>query len=501
MRKIVALTLAALALTTPVMAYEGEIGYFGGITPGDKLPKSTVLAAQGDKKPSRVTLPYKETLYLSGKAVTVEGTLEIRPQVLDKEKGAGKYSETYVVKAENKDANSKVTRTLTLDTSYVYDDVQKQTTKTSEVKKWTEIVVAEGQTYQIDAGKSSFSKSIVEDYTPGVTYYRGDVSYEAVYRPVSGGGDKFVVMRVDGPVYGYEHAYSKTETQRRNIYIENGGNTYYIEETPTYTTNKDLQYGANEPGAISFAGNYKEVLSGKGTVMYDIKAGHPGLYEDELRGSVGINDVPSFEQLQAYDLVHLKGHPAESDVRKMYSMKIFTDSPSSFSPNQVVTRGEYIKMLVRALKIELPKEEKKKGVGKDKEEEVIIFTDIKKEDPLYPYAMAAYNSGLINGGKLNPGVYLTREEMLAMNVRAIGLQRLGIATGGMYTPFIDDARISSWAKASVYAASRIGLVEGSNGYLFPDKKVTYAEVAAFMNRMLDYLRYDLEKDYNEKMMM
>ena len=131
----------------------------------------------------------------------------------------------------------------------------------------------------------------------------------------------------------------------------------------------------------------------------------------------------------------------------------------------------------------------------------LVFYDISTESALYPYAMAAYNAGLISGGWLSPNTKLTREEMILMNVRAIGLERLGIATGGVYTPFMDDGQISGGYKTAVYAASRIGIISDSNGYIFPQKQVTVAEVAAFMNLFLDYLRYELRTDYDEKLML
>lgn len=502
MKKFIAFLLAGVLSCTSVLALEGEMGYFGGISPGQKLPTTTELAQQKNKKVSKYTLPYKENIYITGKPVTVTGTIEFKPADINLEEPTGAYTESYIIKAEDKATDSKVTRTITLDTKYIYDASRKQMTKTSEMKKWTEVVKVEGNTYQLDSKQSSFSKSMIEDYTPGIMYYSGDVQYEAVYGDVTGENGSTVSVKSGGRVYGYDHAYAKTETQKRKIWVENGKEQYYIEETPTFTSHKDLQYGANEPGAISFAGNYKELISGEGAVMYTIIAGNQGLYDDEKVGAVNVTNTPSIEQLPFVDIPQMAGHPALSDVKKMYSLGIFTGNPKAFSPNQVVTRGEYITMLVRALQIPVPATDaKKSSKKKDTQDVVNPFTDIDEQDSIYPYAMAAYNSGLVDAGAFNDGAYLTREELLVLNIRAIGLERLGIASGGMYTPYIDDNLVSSWAKSSVYAASKIGLIESNNGYLIPKKKVSYIEAASFINRLLEYLRYDLQKDYNEKMMM
>lgn len=505
MKKIAAAFLALTLFSTNLYALEGEMGYFGGISTGQKLSTTTEALQEKPKRVSKYTLPYKENIYLTGKAVEVSGIIEIRPGTPDLEKKpVGSYSESYVIKAESPDGENRVTRNISLETKYVYDASLRQMTKTSEIKKWTETIVADGQTYSLDQKQSSFSKSMLEDYTPGVMYYRGDLQYEAAYRDVSNGdGTGYVTVSVNGPIYGYDQAFAKTETQKRSINIDKGDTQYYIEETPTFTVHKDLQYGANEPGAISFAGNYKELIRSEGNHTYNILVGDPELYNKEKMGSMNITNSSTIEQLPIPDLSKVAGHPAKSDIEKMYSLKIFTKDPSKFSPNQVVTRGEYIEMLVRAMQLPLPEEKKKSSYTSNKNQvaEPKVFTDISSSNALYPYAMAAYNAGLIGGGKFNANTPLTREDMYVLNVRLIGLERLGLGIGGMYTPFVDDAQISSYAKSSIYAASRLGLIPSSNGYLFPKRNVTYAETAALLGQLIEYLRYDLQKDYNEKMMM
>lgn len=503
MKKLGAVLLVLTLLSTNLYAIEGEMGYFGGISTGIKLQTTTELAQNKPKRVSKYILPYKENIYLTGKAVPVEGTIEVRPGKVDLEDGAGKYIETYIVKAQSADGKDQIARTLTLDTQYIYDANMRQMTKTSTIKKWTETIVVGGQTYTLDQNQSSFSKSMLEDYTPGVMYYRGDVQYEAVYRDVSNGtGQNYITVSVGGPIYGYDHALAKTETQKRRISIDKGERQYYLEETPTLTVHKDIQYGANEPGAISFAGNYKEMIRSEGNHTYQIHIGDIGLYDKEKKGSMNVMNAPSIEQLPAPSLPQMNGHPAKSDVEKMYSMKIFTKDPSKFSPNQVVTRGDYITMLVRAMQLPLPETKKPSySSNKNKQSEPEVFKDLSKESTYHPYAMAAYNAGLISGGIFGANQPLTRESMYLLNVRLIGLERLGLGIGGMYTPFIDDAQIASHAKSSIYAATRLGLIPSANGYLFPKREVTYGEVAALLGQLMEYLRYDLQKDYNEKMMM
>lgn len=504
MRKILTLGISFILLATSTFAAEGEMGSFGGITPGVKLETLTSMAQTSKKSTtSKYTLPYKENIYLSGKAELVEGTVTISPgKGVDKEKAQGTYTERYVMEATNTDGTVKLTRDITFETQYIYEANRKQTTKVTTAKKWKEVITVRGKSYKLDSTKSQYSKSILEDETPGVLYYRGDVHYEAVYEGVGNPGEeKNIVVAVNTPIYGYEQAFSKTETQKREITIDlSSGKGYAIEETPTVTVYRDIQYGANEPTAISMAGNYKEIIRSEGALSYNILQGNIELYDDELSGMINIENSPTIEQLSIPTALNLKGHPAETQIKKMYSMKIFDENPLTFSPNQVVTKKEYVKMLVTALQIPLPEEKSTRSSSK-KEAEPSPFKDIKEGDSYYPYAMAAYNAGLVDGGYFSGNTKMTRELMYVLNVRAMGLERLGLGTMASYTPFVDDGQIAIWAKSSIYAASNLGIITPSNGYVFPKKIVTKAECATFLDQLINYLRYELQKDYNDKMLI
>ena len=495
-KKISAILLTYLLSVTPLWAAEGEMGYFGGISPGVKLPTITSLAQKKKATTiSKFTLPYKENIYITGVPIAVEGTIEVRPGKVDKSKGQGKYVENYIIKAQSADGKNKVTRSMSFDTQYIYEEERKQLTKTSQMKKWTETIVIDGVTYSLDQSQSTFTKSILEDYTPGVMYYRGDIQYDAVYRNVTAtSGNSYVTVSVNGPIYGYEQAFAKTETQRRNIMIDAGNDQYAIEETPTFTVHKDIQYDTNEPGAISFSGNHKEFIRSEGVLGFNILVGDSFLYEDEQVGTLNVETSPVIEQLSVQEAPHLKGHPAEADIKRMYSMKILDDDITKFSPNKVITKQEYIKMLVKALQLPIPD---------DKEITKITspFKDLSASSAYYKYALAAYQAGLVDAGQFSGGTSMTREHMYVLNVKLIGLERLGIATLEAYTPFVDDGKISNGAKDSIYAASKIGLIQADNGYIFPKKYVTNVDACTFLNQLINYLRYDLQKDYNEKMMM
>ncbi|MDR2939313.1 MAG: S-layer homology domain-containing protein, partial [Clostridiales bacterium] len=66
------------------------------------------------------------------------------------------------------------------------------------------------------------------------------------------------------------------------------------------------------------------------------------------------------------------------------------------------------------------------------------------------------------------------------------------------TPFVDDSNIVDWAKQEIYAANRIGLISsGTDGRIRPLDSISKAEGAALINRLIDYMRVDMQKDYTE----
>ena len=505
MKKLAVLAISLALMVSSTYAAEGEMGCFGGISTGIKMETLTSLAQTSKKKTtSKYTLPYKENIYLTGQAETVEGTVEIKPgKEIDKEKGEGTYTETYKMTAQNSAGTVKLTRNVTLEVQYIYDATLKQATKNTTMKKWSEIVTINGQSYKLDSDKSEFSKSILEDYTPGVLYYSGNVHYNAVYTKAGDSKGSSITVSVNAPIYGYEQAFAKSEAQQRTITVDLGsGDGYEITETPTFTVYRDITYANNEPTAISMVGNYKEIMRSEGALSYNIIQGNASLYEDDYSGMIGVQSNPTVEQLSYPTALNLAGHPAETQIKKMYSMKIFSQNAATFSANAVVTKKDYITMLVKALQIELPEEENtKKRSSKKNNQPVNPFTDLATTDPSYRYILAAYNAGLVDGGAFNGNSYLTRESMYVINMRAIGLQRLGIATADAYTAFVDDNQIANWAKSSIYAAAKLGIITSANGYVYPKKTVTYAECATFLDQLINYLRYDLQKDYIDKMLL
>ncbi len=500
MKKIISFSLSLImtfASVTPTLAYVGDMGYFGGTSEGRRLLKTSdeVLEKAGTSKSSsnkNSNFDYKEMVFLGGEPAEFEGTLTIKSNGDDIDYIAepqGTYKETYTTDVNSKTGDTSVKRNVTYTVNYYTSG--DQVIKDYEATAWRETITTPGGSFTLDDDASNFDMSIIEDHKPGVVYYKGDISSKAVYTDGT-------TQSQEGSFYGYYSAYSSTETHRLDGTIDygDGSGQYQYQVRPSVTVDKTIVYDKNEPLLTSFEGNYKEVISNESGLMYNVYITPPKYYNVTKSGQTDIQAFNTFEQLVAPDTSYLKGNFAEYDIKKLFAMGILDGDPKHYQPSQAITRGQYVEMLAKAIKLDTTKFEG--TTGSKKNPTAIVFPDVPSTRDDYKYIMAAYESGLTIGrenGHYYPDATLTREEAIVILLRALGLESLGLDTTPV-TPFVDDAKISGWAKRNIYAAQRIGLISGdANGKFNPQTFVTKGEAAALVNRLIDYMRDDLQADY------
>lgn len=492
LNRAVAFIMGLSIFTTSVYANPLDFGIFGGITEGRKLPKTTEQLLNTNKNTKNdLKSTYKEIIFLSGQPKEYNGNITVSSKATElSDKGSYKVS----YKVQNGDTTPEgMTITRTMDYNVNYRQEENQTIKDYEVSNWTETITVDGKTYTIDNKESKSSISIIEDKTPGVTYYKGDISHRAVYTS----GEEKVVQDISGVIYGYNSAWSSTETQRLNCTVSTKDWQMEYQLRPSVSVNKTLEYSKNEPTAISFEGNYKEVMQNKSGLSYNIYVLPPQFtYTTPTSGNVSVPSFNTFEQLVAPDISYLKGHFAEEDIKKMFAMQVLTGEPKFYKPNEAITRGQFTQMLVKAIKLPIDsntKSNKKASVD-------VVFSDVLPERQEYPYIMAAYKAGLVVGKDNNNFAIdepIERQEAIVILLRALGLEHLGLDPTPI-TSFTDDKYIDNWAKREVYAANRIGIVSGDeNGKFNPKLFINKAEAAAIINRLINYMRYDMQVDYTE----
>lgn len=133
----------------------------------------------------------------------------------------------------------------------------------------------------------------------------------------------------------------------------------------------------------------------------------------------------------------------------------------SFNPKNSITRAEFIKIITSILGLDIK-------TGK-----VINFTDVKEGDWFYPYVNAAYKAGIVkgSGSRFNPGEKITREQMAAIIIRALGIKAVKPAAA-----IKDVNAVSDCFKTDVETIFALGLMVG-NGTRFNPKDFATREMA------------------------
>ena len=368
--KFLIMILSFIFITSTVYANVGDFGFSGGISEGRTLPKTTEQLLKSSKSSTKLQTSYKEMIFLNGQAKEFVGTLvtNVKGNVTG---NSGTYTVSYVI-SNSAETDNKISLSRNISYKVNYRREGTQIIKDYEVSKWSEKIVINDKTYNLDPNSSKSTISIIEDETPGVDYYKGDISQRAVYTV----NNEKVINEISGSIYGYSSAWSSTETQRLNgtIISDNWQMEYQVR--PSVSVGKVLQYSENEPTAISFDGNYKEVMQNKSGLSYTILANSKTQLNNSTSGNTSIPVYNTFEQLVAPSLANLKGHFAESDIKKLFSMQVLSGDTSYYNPSQSITRGEYIQMLARAIKLPIEEISDKKTSSYG-----VIFSDVLPNRP------------------------------------------------------------------------------------------------------------------------
>ncbi len=495
---LLSVSLLVTAVPTDVFAQSGYIGYFGGITEGKRLPKTSETLLELNSASKNETFTYKEYILIDKTPVLFEGEMEITSKEPEELSDKGSYTiRIEIAPTDTSTGDGTIERDITYQVNY-YKDEDNNVIKDYTTTKWSETLTTATGTYELDTKRSYYDLSIVENYAPGVMYYKGDVSSKAYYTGGLG-EDGVVEVTKTGSIFGYNSAWSNTETHRIDTYVSNGEDTFNYQIRPSVSVYKDLQYGTNEPTYTSFAGNYREVLTNESGLFYTILNKSNSMYLTDDTGYASVDSRNYFEQLAPVNLTSLKGAPYYSDVEKLYGMGVLDGDPNLFQPTQAITRAEFVTMLVKAFKLSTADYEVQSS-RKSKVPMASYYADISSSRDDFKYIMAARDYGVAYGstdGHFYPDGYITRQEAICMIVRSLGLQTMGI-TGNPQSPFIDDEDIANWAKNDLYTAYKIGIVStGEDFKINPRQTLSKADAAVIVNSMVDYLRYTLKENYAE----
>lgn len=174
-------------------------------------------------------------------------------------------------------------------------------------------------------------------------------------------------------------------------------------------------------------------------------------------------------------------HWAKDSINDMGSRMVVTGTGNgTYEPERSITRAEFAAIIVRALG--LAQSEGESGFG-----------DVARSDWFNGYVGTAVAYGLITGydsTSFGPNDAITREQAMAILARAMKKTGLddtltGSQAAALLAAYTDGGAVSSYAKASVAACLKTGVVNGSSTTtLSPKDDVTRAEVAVMVQRLL-----------------
>lgn len=178
----------------------------------------------------------------------------------------------------------------------------------------------------------------------------------------------------------------------------------------------------------------------------------------------------------------VQNHWAEEVINLLGSKLIIGGIDAhNFAPQRAITRCEFAALLNRALGLkELP--------GSSPQ-----FIDITEKDWYCKAVKICAQYGLVGGypdGSFQPQNNITREEAMAVLVRAMKLAGMdpGLKEGELQkqlSRFRDNEKVSEWAQESVAVNVKYGIIVGRDELLAPQDKITRAEAAAIIARVLE----------------
>ncbi|WJH36062.1 S-layer homology domain-containing protein [Paenibacillus sp. CC-CFT747] len=176
----------------------------------------------------------------------------------------------------------------------------------------------------------------------------------------------------------------------------------------------------------------------------------------------------------------IEGHWAERELRLMLDYDAIDTKDGKVTPDQSITRGEMIKMLMIAIR----------GgdtyAGMYDTARSASFKDVANGSAFYPYVEAALEAKLIDRGTgtFDPESRISREDLAVLLVRALGYNNLADQPDLFNLKVSDAGAITH--KGQVAIVTSLGIMSpGDDGSFEPGREVTRAQAAVAFYRYLE----------------
>ncbi|WLR51353.1 S-layer homology domain-containing protein [Bacillus tianshenii] len=207
------------------------------------------------------------------------------------------------------------------------------------------------------------------------------------------------------------------------------------------------------------------------------------IYLDAVEGAWISSDTGSPYQIEV-NAEDIEGHWAEKELRLMVEYRALQpDTEGKIYPDKPITRGEMIKMLMLTQR---PAHYYREMSTKYAEQST--FNDVSSGSPYHVYIEEAVRQGLIEGKAedFHPNEKVSREELALLITKALGYDKLAQKDALFKLSFKDSEAINE--RGPVAIMQHLGIMNGVNGYFYPERKVTRAEAAK------SYYQYLKERD-------
>lgn len=176
--------------------------------------------------------------------------------------------------------------------------------------------------------------------------------------------------------------------------------------------------------------------------------------------------------------IDVPGHWAEQYISSLADTSIVSGVGGGyFQPDATMTRAMFVTIIGRVAKVD------KNTYTNSK------FSDVSINEWYGPYVAWAAEKRITTGfedGSFAPNNTISREQMAVIIMRYASVSGITLPQKTEAKIFIDDSLISSWAKDSVYAAQKAGLISGrSDGSFDPKGTATRAEVCTIIYRLIN----------------
>jgi hypothetical protein len=318
-------------------------------------------------------------------------------------------------------------------------------------------------------GSSSSVKAITYTGKSGAGVFMKDSDFNSVCRELTDNQLNYVYFSLPSDTlgtlyYGY--------TQDGNYSAKVRSDTKYYYDGSPYLLNVSFvpARGFNGMASITYTGYDITGVSYTGVIQISSSdASQTPIDTSTLVSSKYFNDVDtSYSWAVPY-------------IDNLYESSIISGSSSGsskfYSPAAQVTRGDFMLILYRAMKLKTSSTASK-------------FADVPSGSYYYDAIMTAKALGIAQGSDnyFYPNSPITREDAMVFVLRAVNITGKTIPSGDIssLSSYYDNGTISEYSRSAVAALVKAGIITGSDdNKIYPQGSLTRAQIAAIIYRVIN----------------